>query len=168
MKQTIDDVFDLLVEDEQLLRLVYHLPKLYGVRPDPLDPSLPNMLDMAVDKRWDIIDKRILQSSKADDLVDNPICRLYVHLGNRLPNSSGSFKVATQDIHIDVLAHEVYEIDSRIARISDRLNELLIHNRITGLGKVEYVRGLPHPAPKNYSGYRHTYKVWNMKYDNRN
>jgi len=163
MKQTIDDMYDCLVKDESLLRLVYYPPEKYGVSPDPLDSSLEDILNKDISERWDIIDKHILLSSKSSDLVEENICRIYVHLGNRIPSTNGSFKVATQEVHIDILTHESYEYDSRIARICDRINELLIHNRITGLGMVEYVRGLPHPAPQTYSGYRQTYKVGNTK-----
>jgi hypothetical protein len=163
MRQTIDDIFDCLVSDESLIRLLHYLPKNDVVSlPDPLSSKLPNILD-DLESQWKVIDEHVKLSPKSSDLVDKDICRIYIHLGNRIPYSSGSFKMATQEIHIDILTHESFEIDSRIARICDRINELLIHNRITGLGMVEYVRGLPHPAPQTYSGYRQTYKVGNTK-----
>jgi hypothetical protein len=48
-------------------------------------------------------------------------------------------------------------------RISDRVNELLVLQRVTGLGKIDYVQGGQLPAPSNYVGFKHVYEFGSTK-----
>jgi hypothetical protein len=45
-------------------------------------------MDMDVEQRSEIINKRILKSAKYTDLQDEEICRLYVYAGTRRPNGN--------------------------------------------------------------------------------
>ncbi|WP_170211235.1 hypothetical protein [Robertmurraya siralis] len=142
--------------DEILLRLLYYPPEnIKNNIKDPLDKSLEDML--VLDEDWSIRDKRILLVSKSDDLVDDPICRIYLYAGRRTPQN-GNFKVANQEIVVDVLCHNNFEKDLRSMRISDRINELLVHERVAGMGKIEYIHGNQISSPVNYIGYRHLYE----------
>lgn len=154
MYKNINDVMKLFYHDETLLRLLYYPPTNYANIPDPLDDSLEDMLEK--DKDWSIRLDRIKNSSESKDLEDEPICRIYVYAGRREPTQN--YQVATQEIVVDVLCHNDFENgDLRSMRISDRINDLLVSERITGMGKIDYVNGTPIAAPDGYCGYRHVY-----------
>lgn len=163
MKENLDDIYRVFLNDEELHRLLYYKPEsLRDGRPDPLNESLPNILELAIDSLWDIRDERILRTSKSDDLVDKAICRIYLYAGRRRPHNS-NFHAATQEVIVDVLCHEDYEKDNRSAWISDRINELLCLERVTGMGKVDYVSGNPRNAPPQYVCYQQTYEFGSTK-----
>ncbi|PKR82850.1 hypothetical protein [Heyndrickxia camelliae] len=162
MHKNFMDIYHLLNNDEQLNRLLYYSPlNLIENTPDPLDPSLPNVLD--IDEDWEIRTDRILLTPKSDDLTaDKSICRILIYPGTRIPTSN--YYVADQQLVVDILCHFDYENgDLRSTRISDRLNELFCLNRITGIGKMDYVRGTPIGAPVQYVGYRHAYEFGSFK-----
>ena len=59
--------------------------------------------------------------------------------------------MADQEIVIDILCHSDFENgDLRSMRIADRVNELIALERITGMGKIDYVLGSRINAPKDY------------------
>lgn len=161
MYENFSDIVKLFYHDDQLLRLLYYPPTNFTSIKDPLDPSLQNMTDNDAD--WKIRLDRILSTPKSDDLVNTEICRIYVYAGRRRPQS-GNFKVANQELIIDILCHSKFENgDFRSLRISDRINDLLIHEHVTGLGKMDYIDGGQAPAPNNYVGYRHVYTFGSTK-----
>lgn len=162
MYKNIIDIVQVLRNDEELLRLLHYKPENYAKKNlDPLDSSLPNILD--IDKDWSIRDKVLKLVPKSSDLENEPICRIYLYAGRRDGNS-GNYKVAKQQIVVDVLCHMEYENgDIRSMRISDKINDLLVHENITGIGKIEYEDGLPIAAPVDYVGFRHYYQIGSSK-----
>jgi hypothetical protein len=159
------DIINVLNFDEDLLRLLYYAPSnLVTNTPDPLDISLQNILDMDEETQWAIRDERIKLTDKTDDLTpDKPICRLFIYPGRRSP-SRGNFLFANQEVVIDILCHNDYEnSDLRTTRIADRLNELFVSERITGIGTMDYLNGTPINSPKEYVGYRHVYNFGEFK-----
>lgn len=163
MYDNLRDIVKVFRNDEDLLRLLYYLPQDLVSNPfDPLDRRLPNILMMNDDEMWEIRDKRIFLTSKSDDLVNEPICRLYVYAGNRRPDLN-NYISANQEVTVDIFCNNDFEKDLRSLRISDRINELLIAERVTGIGKIDYVHGFPIPAPENYVAFRHVYDFWCTK-----
>ncbi|MGG3987521.1 hypothetical protein [Bacillus smithii] len=161
MKGQIGTIYKLFTNDETLLRLLYYPPKTTK-QPDPLSDTLPNILEMDTEEKWNIIDNSIVLGSKSDDLETQSICRLYLYAGRRR-SISYNYKIAHQEIIIDIFSHNSFEKDLRSMWISDRLNELLIENRLVGITKMDYVGGNPISAPSNYIGYRHIYEFEGAK-----
>lgn len=159
MYNNLNDIVRVFRNDETLIRLLYYPPvDIVENTVDPLSDTtiLPNILEMDDDTIWNIIDLRLKTFPKDDDLVCDPICRLYVYAGRRFPNSN--YKMASQQIIVDILCHKYFEKDLRSMRLSDRINELLVEERITGMSKIDYVDGSPISAPNDYVGYRHIYQ----------
>jgi hypothetical protein len=158
MHKNFMDILNVLYFDETLLRLLYYPAKsLKGNVKDPLDSSLANVLD--IDSDWDIRDSMIKKIPKVDDLTDTPICRLLVYAGRRSSDNQ-SYLTATQQLIIDVVCHESFEDgDFRTAKISDRLNELFVAEKITGMGKIYYVDGGQITGlPSGYVGFKNIYR----------
>jgi hypothetical protein len=152
MTDNLSDVYKALTSDEILLRLLYYLPS--SPIDDPLSTDKPNILDM--ENRWDIIRDVIKPIEKTDDLENTPKCRLFVYPGNR--NSTGNYLLANQEIVFDILVHiDFQDMDLRLSRICDRINELVCNKKITGIGKVLFDSGGRIGAPANYIAYRLIY-----------
>lgn len=161
MYDILRDVVKVFRSDESLLRLLYYpAQNLITNTKDPLDASLPNILSMNEEKLWQIRDKTIYTISKGDDLETEPLCRIYLYAGRRNPDRN--YLLANQEITVEIFIHNEYEKDLRSLRVSDRVNELLISQHITGIGKVEYVQGFPINAPNDYVAYRHNYEIRNL------
>jgi hypothetical protein len=159
MYKNIQDILKVLWNDEELLRLLTYLPEnILTNTPDPLDSTLENISDRTIEEQWRIRNDSIMLTPKDDDLVENRKCRLFVYLGDREPDR-GNYQVANQEMIIDILCHSDFENgDMRTARIGDRLNELFALERVTGIGKTDYVRGsIISRTPSQYVGYRHIY-----------
>lgn len=155
MREVINSIFNILINDEQLLRLLWYKPKSKTGN-DPLDSSLPNILEM--NDYWDIVNHRIMLVDKINDLEADPLCRIYISAGRRKPKFE-NYLMATQEIGISILTHEDYEVDMRSIWISDRLNELLSLEYITGaIGRLDYKSGSPYDAPLQYRQYTHVYE----------
>ena len=167
MYENFLDFLKLLRNDEILLRLLYYAPEdIVNKIPDPLSSSLPDILKMDAKTRNQIRNDHIMKSSKTDDFETKKICRIYIYAGNRIPerDRNNSYLMAEQQIKIDVIVHNDFENeDVRMERILDRLNELLCLNRITGIGKTDFVDGRPINAPKDYIGYQVIYKFGSTK-----
>jgi hypothetical protein len=156
MRKSMSDIYKIFISDETLLRLLYYPPENLGTNtPDPLSPDNPNILDMPLDDKWAIIDDRILKIPKTDDL-STPKCRLLFFADRRTPTQN--YYYANQEIICDILVHYEYEKDDRSMWISDRINELLVRERITGIGRMDYVGGGQLKVPDNYIGFRHKYE----------
>ena len=151
MSTDINKPLNVFRNDETLLRLLVYKPKsLTDNQPDPLSEDLPDILDLDEDELWALRDKHISTTSNSDDLSDEKLCRIYVYLGNRRP-ASNNYTLAEQEIIIDVLCHDSYQIkEQRMFKISDRLNELLIDERITGVTKIQYLSGSIIGSPAEY------------------
>jgi hypothetical protein len=156
-KDYIKDVFMVLIGDEKLKRLLWYPPEnILTNTPDPLSPTLPDISNDD-DTNWKVIEDRILRTSKSDDLADEPKCRVYLYLGDVVPTSHSVY--VKQNIVIDVLWNEVFDIDQRSNSIALCLKDILVNKYITGMGKMMYEDGNPINSPKNYSGYRHIFQV---------
>lgn len=143
-----------LKSDEEINRLLFYPAEDVGNDVlDPLDTNLPNILDMNVEKRAEIINQRIVKSSKFKDLENESICRLYVYAGRRNPN--GNYLSANQELVIDIMCHSDFENgDLRSLRISDRLNQLFFQSRLAGIGQMDFVGARQINAPYEYTGYQ--------------
>lgn len=174
-REHINSIYTRLITDETLMRLLYYKPENYRNKiPHPLSDKLKNIvpLDQVVipeceeyndkipyideDEYWDIVDDRILTSSKDSNIVEEDVCRLYIYLGRRRPKF-GSYYTVDQEIIIDILVHESYENDLRLDWINDRISELITLERITGFGRLDYAGGNPRQAPIGYSKYENIY-----------
>lgn len=157
MREVVNNIYQLLINDEELMRLLWYLPKQFTGK-DPLEGmnisnvELLDVKDMA--DYWDIVNNRILLAEKENDLLENPICRLYISAGRRRPVFN-SYLLATQEIVISMYVHEDYELDMRSAWISDRINELIALEYIEGSmnQRMEFVAGNARVAPLQYRRY---------------
>jgi hypothetical protein len=163
MHKNFMDILNVLYFDETLLRLLYYPPlNLTNKTPDPLDPSLDNV--SVIDPDYEIRYSRIMKTPKDDDLIpDNPICRMIIYAGIRTPDN-GNYAMANQEIIIDIFVHNSFEEgDLRSKRISDRLYELFVSEKVTGIGKMEYKRGVPFNSPSGYMAFQHVFKITEFK-----
>lgn len=152
-----NSLFTILRQDEELLRLLYYFPQSSS-RPDPLDPSLPNLTELDLGEYWDLVEERIMLAEKTSDLEELPLCRIYISLGRRRPIFN-NYLLVRQEILISVYTHEDYESDDRNDRISDRIKELISLEQVKGaIGKMEYAAGDPYVAPTGYKNFRHRYR----------
>jgi hypothetical protein len=119
---------------------------------------------LTIDSDWAIRKSRIMKAPKDDDLTsDNPMCRIFVFAGRRSADN-GNFATATQNVTIDIFCHNSFEEgDLRITRILDRLNELFVSERITGISKMDFLNGDTYPSPPGYVGYRSIFKFGSVK-----
>src|SRR5690606_6578778 len=124
MYDNLKDINSVLRKDETLLRLLFYPPKdVRNYTPDPLDEVLPNILDLNPLELKELRDKRIQVTPRSDDLVKEPICRIYLYAGRRKPVDG--YYHAKQQVVIDILCHEIFEFDLRSSRISDHICDLL-------------------------------------------
>lgn len=168
----INDTYNILNSDEQLLRLLYYPPtSMAKGRPDPLSETLDDLVveqDMTQPptseylSMWEIIDQHIELTSKSDDLEDNYLCRIYLYAGKSRP-SIGNKSTTRQEVVVDIFCHNSFSVDQRMERIGDRVHQLIVRNRVTGLGRVDYSNGYDYEAPKEYRAYRHIYEVVRSK-----
>lgn len=150
MREVFNEFFTILRNDKVLMRLMFYLPKEITGN-DPLDPTLLEVTEMA--DYWDIVNDRIMLAEKVDDLVEKPICRLYISSGRRR-GVFNNYLLATQEINITIYVHEDYETDMRSEWISDRINELIALEHVSGsIGRIDFVAGNPRVAPIGYSRY---------------
>lgn len=161
LQNNLLDVFKIMRNDEQLLRLLTFPSEDYseGVL-DPLDSNLQNILDNPnKEETMKIKDDVIYKIPKTDDLETRAICRIYTYAGRRTPTRT-NFLYADQDVVFDLIVHDSFENgDLRSSRIVERLNELFATEDVTGIGKMLYEGGDPISAPKNYIGYKHVFKI---------
>lgn len=156
-----NNIYQVLVQDEELMRLLYYLPRGYDsnsvFHEDPLDIGLPNLVDDS-EEYWNLVNERIVLGEKTSELLEDSLCRIYIYEGRRRP-VFGNYAHASQEVNVDVFVHESYDKDLRITRIGDRLNDLLALERIAGYGALEYKAGNPREAPTHYRRYLHQYTM---------
>lgn len=144
-----------LINDEELMRLLHYPPS--PPNPSPLSDQYEDIIGS--ENYWDIVDKHVLLSSKADDLEDNSLCRIYIYSG-KPKRIFGNNTAVRREIVIDVLCHQSYERDQRLEWIIDRINKNLVRRNIEGgLGKMEAYNGYDFKAPKGYIAYRLIYLI---------
>lgn len=160
-----------LQQDEALMRLLYYYPEdIYLKRPDPLDPSLYNIIitdyenatDKEITREREILENRFKTTPTASDIEGQQICRIYLYTDDR--NPTRNYKIANQNFNIDIFCHESFEADYRTARILDRINDILLKkpefgNPLAGMGAIEFVRGRRINVVKDYSSYTSTFVV---------
>lgn len=167
MYKNIQDILNVLWYDEELLRLLHYEPEdIRTNTPDPLSPTLPNILEMTEIQQWEIRDKVIMLTPKDDNIIGDRKCVIFAYLGNRRGNK-GNFLTADQSVVFDVFCHADFENgDMRSSRIGDRLNELFALERITGIGKMNFDSGrVISRVPSQYVGYQFVYDFVNFKKD---
>lgn len=159
MHSQLEAIDTLLCNDETLLRLLYYKSKHFSDDILSETSSRPNILKMDRLKQIEIINHRIKYTPVTKDLVDNPICRIIFYPSPRKPQR-GNYMVADQQIDFDIFVHRDYnDMDMRLSKICDRINDLFSNQRVTGLGKSEFVNGRPFTmANEGYIGYAMTYK----------
>lgn len=166
LQQSMEEIYKLLTSDEILLRLVLYPSKL--ANEDPLDPNLTNILDIPIEERQEMIDVGFLPTDKTYDLdLTSKIIRICFYTGSRKPEqfmagngrlSSNPF-VSTQTYNFDVYVHvDIDKVDMRKDWICDRLNELLLLNNITDMGKFYLSFSSPiSTTPKGFVAYKLAY-----------
>jgi len=155
----LTDIFKKMTNDETLLRLLYYPPEnIVENIPDPLDPSLPNIMEMDIQKRYGFIDKAIKKTSNTDDL-STPQCRILFYMGQRVANKSNP-EYNKRQIIFDVVSHFDFEdVDFRSMRITDRLCELFVNKNVAGINKTEDAGGGQiNGLPKGFVGYKNVFE----------
>lgn len=160
-----------LQQDEALMRLLYYYPEdIYLKRPDPLDPSLKDVIiqdysnttDKEIAIEREILENRFRTTPTASDIEGQQICRIYLYTDDR--NPTRNYKVANQNFNVDIFCHEAFEEDFRTARILDRINDILLKepkfgNPLAGMGAIEFVRGRRINVVRDFSSYTSTFVV---------
>ena len=154
-------IINILKNDEHLLRLLgYNYLSPDGEYQDVLEPHLDNIVGSP--QHHIISSEHIVNTVKVDDIKSIKTCMVLVHLGKRRPVFSNHL-LAKQEVLIDVLVHnEFQENDFRMDDICDRLDYLLVHERIT-MGKFEISTPIPVEAPKEYYRFQMKYVYWTSK-----
>jgi len=155
-KQYQTNVFKVLSNDSDLLKILFHLPKHNN--DNPLDKE--DILSMPSSQKWSIIKDLIKFTPSVRGLDKEPKCRVIFYNENRNPQAD-NYKVSEQHIRFDIFAHADYnDMDMRLSMICDRINDLMFDKRIAGMGKVEQVGGdIIGSAPEDYIGYYLVYKI---------
>lgn len=169
LKRIINNTYQLLINDEELLRLLYYQPEdLSSGQPNPLAVTdiTPDIIDKTTQKSnqklWEIINKHVMLTSKSDDLEREQLCRIYVYSGKTRSDFHNK-RIAKQEVVIDVFCHSFFQEDQRLDAITDRLNKLLFNQRPDGLGRFDYRNGYDFVAPKEYGAYRHIFETTRTK-----
>ncbi|MGM7720494.1 hypothetical protein [Metabacillus sp. Hm71] len=149
LAENLVDIFKVVGNDEDLLRLTYY-------KDNPLDPNKSNVKDLP--DFYEIRKERIIRAPKTDDISTKELCRICMYFGNG--SNTSNERVDDQDIVIDVYTHiDTFELnEARSLKIIDKLNKLITFQHITGVGKIRssrrYIIGNP---PNGYIGYKVTY-----------
>ncbi len=156
MRESLQTIYRVLTTDETLLRLLYYKPS--DSFDNPLDSEKANILDMDDSQKWAIIQDVIKTTPSVANLDTEPKCRICMYHGTR--DNNRNYLIANQKIIFDVLVHFDFDnVDQRLSWICDRLNELMFDKRITGIGRVGFVRGTIIPSSyENYIAYRLIYE----------
>lgn len=161
MSEIKDAVFQTLINDEELLRLLWYKPKRISGK-DPLDPTLPNIMELDEKAYWDIVDERVMLANKVSKIESDPLCRLYIASGRRRANGNPEF--ANQQIIINTYVHEEYSTDMRSEKIADRILDLLASKNLgSSIGKFNFVKSDPYEAPTQYERFQHVYEYVTWK-----
>jgi len=169
LKESLEKLFNELSKDEELLRLLHYAPK--NALDDPLDKSKQDITSLKDEDKHKIISKVLMPSDKTYDLVlDSKMSRICFYTGSRKPQTShNTFAGRLQDnpyvsdqiYNFDVYVHvDIDIVDFRMTWICDRLNELLLLNKVTDIGS--YILAFSSPinnTPKGFIGYKLAYST---------
>ena len=155
----LDDFYVRVSQDETILRYLTYKPT--NASDNPLSPTKPNIVGTA---RHDaILGRNILPIPKNDDIESDSICRICMYMGSST-RTSNPFNYRHRVV-IDTFVHnETFEnVDGRLGKITDQLDNLLVNKHVTGMGKVENIDSGEIAAPRGYVGYRNVYSFWGTK-----
>lgn len=173
LKESLEKIFIDLSKDEELLRLLHYIPK--NALDNPLDKSKKDILSRDDEKKDEIIKKILNPSDKTYDLVlDSKMSRICFYTGTRKPQESrNNYTGRQQDnpyssdqiYNFDIYVHVDIDImDFRMTWICDRLNELLLLNRITDVGEFIFAFSSPIAnTPKGFIGYKMAYTTTSLQ-----
>lgn len=141
--------------DDELWKLMYY--RSTNSTDDPLDKE--SIFDLDMTETAKIINHRLKYTPTIDDLDDDKICRIIFIPAIRRPQRQ-NYMVADQDIDIEIFVHQEFnDGDMRLAKICDRINDLLSDKRVSGMGKMRFINGKPFTLrDKGYIGYTLTYR----------
>ncbi len=171
LKESLEKLFIELSKDEELLRLLHYVPK--NALDDPLDKLKPDITSLK--DKHKIIEKVLIPSDKTYDLVlESKMSRICFYTGSRKPQTSynnvsrrlqdnpySSDQVYNFDVYVHV---DIDIVDFRMTWICDRLNELLLLNRITDIG--DFILAFSSPinnTPKGFIGYKMAYSTTSLQ-----
>ncbi|MCA1021645.1 hypothetical protein [Halobacillus litoralis] len=161
MREYLQEFYKLFSTDEILLRLLHYKPE--DSMDDPLSPNKPNILDMPIQDRYEIIDTLMKFTPTTEDLTKkSSTCRLFFYPSRR--GNTTNYAIADQNIKFDVFVHmDFNDKDMRLAWICDHINDLLFDKHITGMKKLSFVGGNEIGAPEGYTAFQLIYNVGSHK-----
>lgn len=122
-----------------------------------------------------ILSNILLPSDKKYDLdLKSQICRICFYTGSREPqsNHNSTFRknldnpyIALQRYNFDVYVHvDIDIVDFRLTDICDRLNEILLLQRITNVGEFTLDYASPiQSTPDGFLGFKLVYKTISLQ-----
>lgn len=149
--QFLTNIEKLIINDEILMRLLVYAPSTWDedkqvMIPPPLDESLPNIVDGSR-KYVNYAKEKFRKGSKRMRIEHTKSAVLYMHEGRERPVFGNSF-MHTKEVTFRIIVNEDFEIDNRISDISDRLAQLLLHQKgIAGVSSIKLVGKNPREAP---------------------
>lgn len=154
-KESLMAFYSIMINDEQLLRLLYY--KADHLEDDVLliSDRRPNIIGSS---SWpSIVENHIKRTPKTNDLVEEKICRILIEPFKR---KSPSIKyISEQGVLVSVLTHLDYD-DFRLEAICDRVDDLFANKKITGLQQTIPTAAGKMPkseVPINYLGFNLEY-----------
>lgn len=133
-----------LRNDEELLRLLHY-------KRNPLSKAEHEDI-IGSENYWDIVTEHVIYGEKDSDLKDETLCRVYLYTG-RARQVFGKPFYNKQRFFINVFVHEDFVQGLRLEQIVDRVNQLLLHNQISGFSKIMFEGGDPYQAPREHETY---------------
>lgn len=155
-------IFKVINSDEELLRLLHYKPE--NKLDNPLDISKPNILDLPIEEKWEIIDDCIVNAPKFTEIQDEAKSFLMYYCGYGRRNSK-NYLFSDQEFHFDVITPDTFQtMDRRNEKICDRINKIIFGKNIVGMGKMLPKDRMPINTPKGYNGYRLVYEFVSENY----
>lgn len=154
MTKQMIEIYEVLSNDETLLRLLYYPSE--HLFDDPLSNDKENILERS--DRLEIIEDVIKFTPNTDGFDGNKKCRICFYAGKRQIDGRNKFS-KNQEYIFDILVHRSFhEKDLRMYKIADRINELLLTREYSSFGEVQELtaESLGQIA-EDYFGYRTPY-----------
>ncbi len=154
MFEDLSAIDEVLRNDIDLWKLLYHESKHFD--DDPLDKD--NILEYPPEEMFPIIKLRLKHTPVTKDLANIQINRIIFYPAPRR-SQRGNYATASQEVNFDIFCHRDFnDIDMRLSKLCDRVNELISNRSIAGIGKATFVSGNPFTlADEGYIGYKLTY-----------
>lgn len=163
----MSQIYQVILEDEKLLRLLHYVPK--NQNDDPLSPDKPNITELPPVEKFKIINEIVYFTDKKLELdLDPNFSRLNFYLGNRKPYKAYSKatgrlgnnpRLARQDVIFDIhTTTNINMIDMRLYSIIDRINNLIYGKDIQTFIPLHADLGYTiYQTPDGFVGYRLTF-----------